>query len=1275
MALKRFSKKFLKVTAYVLGGIIALLIAFHFWFVNHAEQLIEELVESRSKGKLKLEVRKFKFNWFSNKMELRNAVFYSTDTLKASTAYRLNVKTIRVQVTKVLPLIFEKKVLFDSLHLIDPDIVVTKLRLKDTTAAGDTSMSIPQEMGKVYNSIQDALQVLQVSRFQLENGKFTLINKTRPADFPVSITNLFLSLDNLEVNTSSLAKKDKIFFSENVIINTHQQNIIFPDRRHRLSFQNFHVNVLNRVAEFDSCTISANKGDSAKAAFSIFFDKILMKNIDFDTLYHSEVIKADSVFCINPRFQLNVDLVKRTDPGKSPPRLDELVQQLTGDMQLAFVSVQNGSFNINTTREGRPSSFTSDNNNFELQGLRIRKAAARPLVVDKFVMAIHNYENFLRDSAYAMQFDSILINNNRISLSNFGYQELENNQPVNNVTMSQFELQGLSWDNLVFDRQLKAQNVVLYHPVINYNFTLSKDKKNIFQTLDAIGDILQLDNLDIADGQVNLFFKNNIRLQLENADISVLGHQLVDAKKPASIRKSITGLNFKKGILKMKDITAELSDVRFDGINQRLIAGNAIIKNKDGTDINASGVSIESMIVDDELQQINLDGVRWEKASLRLSAFTGKNKPNSSGYILKNVAGTNTIVSTGNDKKSFSVKLTNFSADEISSVNGKLYSNGLATTGSDFKWKDSTFLLNIQAFQVADHQPSFFTNVSYVAKNSPNSTDITIPSLSMTPDINNLIDGKIFTDAVSVIKPVIRINLSKSESLTGEKQLFPEAVIDKMVVRQPELYYINTTTKGTSSLEWKQMDNDNFFELDNLEMNKNSKSLSAGQLRFDISNFIYSNSAGRTFDAGKGKINAIITNLKIHQNEIDAWDWQGNIQSLNAENFVLDSIDKKAGNLTIVTAKLNDLAISSSSLLNFRELAKQNTSFNLKEVTGSYHNITDQLNWYNAAYDKRTKYFSTDSIFYRPTKDRDEYIASQPYQSDYTTIKTGSINIGPFDINRYINDTILDLGVIGITNGFLTGFRDKRKELQPGLIKPLPVNILKKIPLHLLADSIILNNARVEYEELNDKTNASGKIIVTELNGHISHVKNFNFENSDSLHIRATGRIQDSILTKLNVRESYADSSGNFLMTVKMSPADIRVLNPVLIPLASVELKSGRIDTLVVQVTGNDDLAYGKIKMIYHDLKVKVYKTKDGKQVPASGFTNFIANLLIKNKNKDNTDGVFFERWKDRSPLNYIVKITMSGISGSVGFKKDRKALRKYKKQIREIKLLPATFN
>ena len=534
--LKRVSTRFLKITAFILGGILLLMTAFHFWFINHAEQLIEDMVHTQSDGRLRLKVDKFKFNWFSYNMELVKASFSSTDSA-AATSYEFNIPRVGIRVKEIIPLVFEKKILIDSLYLINPDIRVTRLRSRDSTASADTGLSLPHEMGRIYNSIQDALKVLQVDRFRIDKGKFSLINKIRPDEPPVVITDINFQLDNLQVDSTQPGTDQKILFSDNVILHTSNQHILFPDGRHRLSFRNFRINLLNRFVEFDSCTVVATRDDSSGNSFQVFFDKLKMTNIDFSTLYHNEIIKADSVYCINPRFTLDVKLNKSNAAGISPPRLDELVRQLTGNMQLAFVVVENAAVDINTTRGGSLSSFTSDNNNFELQGLKIDKYGSKPLTVKKFVMAIRNYENFLRDSTYSIQFDSILINDNRISLSNFTYQELEDGQVINNLTMPQFELQGLSWDDLVFNRQLSAERVNLYRPVINYTVIQKRhNTKDVFQTLAGIGHFMQLQNLDITDGQVNLFFKNNIRLSLQNADISVLGKRLVNSRKLINIQ-------------------------------------------------------------------------------------------------------------------------------------------------------------------------------------------------------------------------------------------------------------------------------------------------------------------------------------------------------------------------------------------------------------------------------------------------------------------------------------------------------------------------------------------------------------------------------------------------------------------------------------------------------------------------------------------------------------------------------------------------------------------
>jgi hypothetical protein len=1250
---KRITQKALKIIAFILGSILVLMTTFHFWFINHAESLVEDMVSSQSGGKLKLEIDRFKFNWFNYRMELRKSVFSSTDT-SVSTTYQFKVEKITITIKEILPLVLEKKILIDSIYLLRPDIRVTKMRSsRDTTSSADSGLSIPQEMGKIYNSIQDALKVLEVDRFTIAKGKFSLIDRTHPTDPPVVITDIHFRLDNLQVDTTKPGTEKKILFSDNVSLHTNNQDILFPDGRHRLAFSKFRIDVLNRLAEFDSCTIVATKGDSASNSFRIFFDKLQMTNIDFATLYHHEIIKADSVYCINPRFRLDVDIPKKNDAKRSLPKLDELVQELTGDLQLAFVVVENGAFDINTNRDGRLSSFTSDHNNFELQGLRIKASDPKPLTVEKFVMAIRNYENFLKDSSYSIQFDSVLLYNNRVSLSNFTYQELEANKPVNTLRMPQFELQGLSWDDLVFEQKLKAEAVTLYRPVIDYKISGSKqgNSQDIFQTLAGIGNFMQLKNLSVNDGQFNLVFKNNARLRLENANMYVLGEQLVGSKKLQNIQRSVVGLDFRKGSFQMGDISADLADVNFTGgTSNQLRAGNVHVKNKNTLDIQAQSVSVHSMMINDKIQQTAISGVSWAKAAILLSSLPGMANRTASQFTLRDIHANNTTIKAEEGEKKISLFLRDFIAEEISSrTERKLFIGGLRANGNDLAINQGNIRFHIRELQLADQQRSRFADLEFY-QGGEDSVYVSVPKLEFVPDLNNILAGNLDTDDLTITSPDIKVNLA-GDNAAGARWF--RGKIGKLHIIDPNLQFASKNENGTTKLDWNGKGQQ--VEIFGLQLDQSPlRSLTADQLKLLLHHFNFVTNKGKIFNAGDGRLAVEMKNLKLKNNDAGAWDWKAVITKLNAENFVVDSLGKKAGRLTIASARLDDFSIHSTQLLDPGKMIRENITFRLKELTGSYINSAEAYHWYNTGYDKYTRMFTADSFTYRPVKDRDSFMANARYQTDYIEAKTGAIHIGPFNLDRYLQDTVLDLGNVDISNGYMTDYRDQRLPRPPGISRSLPVKLLRQIPAKLIVDTVRLSDAHIEYEEFNPKTRASGTIRVARLNGQIAHLKNFDPGNRDSLHISASAYLEDSLHTTLRLREAYMDSLGGFVMNVEMGPADLTILNPVLRPLASAELKSGSLDTMSMQVNGREAFAHGEMKMVYRDFKINVVRP-DGKR--KRGLLSLIANSLIKNQNTSRKGTVYFKRLRDRSAINYLVKITLSGVSSSIGIRKpDRQA-------------------
>ncbi|MEZ5035195.1 MAG: hypothetical protein R2796_09425 [Chitinophagaceae bacterium] len=439
MATSKKRKRLTYIFAIGIGLLLCAFTIFHFWFKAHAKKMIENIVETKSHGKLKMKVGKFKFGYFSKDMVLENVSFFNTDTSTANTNYRFDVKKIKLHVKGLFAIVFKNQFLIDTLTLFEPDIYATrqkKIIRKDSVQRDE--VSIPEEMGKIYKSIQDALIVLKVSKFSIINGRFTLINNIQPNQQPVTFSNLDFHMDNLVIDTSQNDNKNKILFSDNVAISAHDQDIVLPDNRHRLIFKNFRINLNRKFVEFDSCTIAATRTENTTSAFNVFFDKIFMSNIDFDTLYKAEVIKADSVYCVNPVFNLNVEIQKKQGKEDAPPVLENIIKQLTGDLLLNNVVVENADFNIITIKDKKPSSFRFSNNNFEMNGLKVNQDAKKPIEVDRFAMAIRHYENFIKDSSYSIKFDSILFRDDRISLSNFLFKKLEHGKTVNTFSIPQF---------------------------------------------------------------------------------------------------------------------------------------------------------------------------------------------------------------------------------------------------------------------------------------------------------------------------------------------------------------------------------------------------------------------------------------------------------------------------------------------------------------------------------------------------------------------------------------------------------------------------------------------------------------------------------------------------------------------------------------------------------------------------------------------------------------------------------------------------------------------
>ena len=248
-----------------------IVLGLHIWFVNNAKGVLQQIVAVKSHGKIKIELSQLRFEFLSNKLQVREADLVSTDTLNQPTTYHVKFRKLTLRINSFWPLIFQKQLLLDSVKLHDPEIEVFQWRKDTSSKLARDELSISQEMGKLYKSMLDVLEGFGIQRIIINNAKLSLVNKLKPGSQPVTISKIYFDL----VRTATdVAKRDEFIENEqSVELRTTEQNIALPGGRHRLAFQKFRLELFDKRIELDSCTLTAVATENSKSSYKIFFTK------------------------------------------------------------------------------------------------------------------------------------------------------------------------------------------------------------------------------------------------------------------------------------------------------------------------------------------------------------------------------------------------------------------------------------------------------------------------------------------------------------------------------------------------------------------------------------------------------------------------------------------------------------------------------------------------------------------------------------------------------------------------------------------------------------------------------------------------------------------------------------------------------------------------------------------------------------------------------------------------------------------------------------------
>ncbi|MGV3638454.1 MAG: hypothetical protein ACO1NQ_12510 [Flavobacteriales bacterium] len=224
---------------------------------------------------------------------------------------------------------------------------------------------------------------------------------------------------------------------------------------------------------------------------------------------------------------------------------------------------------------------------------------------------------------------------------------------------------------------------------------------------------------------------------------------------------------------------------------------------------------------------------------------------------------------------------------------------------------------------------------------------------------------------------------------------------------------------------------------------------------------------------------------------------------------------------------------------------------------------------------------------------------------------------------------------IRILTGQVAVARDKYRPDPPFKHKPLPARMLRAMPLASGVDSVVVEGLDVSYHEQVDPQRGFAHIPFAKITAVLTEVRH---GPTDTLRLDASALVFDRTPVRLHLLAAVGDSSDRNVVDAAVGDLRFARLNDVLAPLTGVALPEGRMDTLILRMTGGDTHASAKCWMRYEGLRVD---RRNGKSKVLDPVLNGILNAVVKrartgDKAGDGWTSYSWQRRRDRSLFNYL---------------------------------------
>lgn len=392
------------------------------------------------------------------------------------------------------------------------------------------------------------------------------------------------------------------------------------------------------------------------------------------------------------------------------------------------------------------------------------------------------------------------------------------------------------------------------------------------------------------------------------------------------------------------------------------------------------------------------------------------------------------------------------------------------------------------------------------------------------------------------------------------------------------------------------------------------KELSAGSLVLDNPSIVLQQDT-RNVDTSRHRSAYENISPRIHSLSI------GTLR-LDSSNFKYTYIKKDSAKvitqLQHLSIRVNDLLIDAKALEDpTRFLYARNYELRLRDYR---HRTADSLYWMvvrDVSYNAAESNLHIGQFSVEPRYSRSEFDKRVKVQQDRFDVEFNNIAVNQLEPKVLLEDQQIRAQRINIGNGHVHIYHNRilpsSNEIKTG---QFPHQLLRKLAVPVLIDSLHAARVDVAYMEVNAKSQEAGTILFKQAGGLFRNITNIDSVIARNRHCVADLDAVFMQKGKLQARFDFFldDKAGGFAISGQLKDMDGRELTPLTRPLALVEIKSCYLQEVSFDMRGNEKAASGTVKLLYNNLKIRLLKKdEETREIKRKGLMSLFANAIAIN--------------------------------------------------------------